>query len=44
MVFIEGFGRERYSGVKVVGLLQEGLKIVLTMTPFHDDVVDEPKP
>ena len=41
MVFIEGFGRERYSGV---GLLQEGLKIVLTMTSFHVDVVDEPKP
>ena len=35
---------ELNSGVKVVGLLQEGLKIVPNMTPFHADAVDEPKP
>ena len=44
MVVIGGFGRELYGWVKVVGLLQEGLEIVPTMTPFHVDVVDEPEP
>ena len=34
MVVIGGFGRELYGWVKVVGLLQEGLEIVPTMTPY----------